>query len=105
MFAPFRPHRSVAAAGARVLERTARRRQKAPAVAGPTQLELEEAEAVAVAHLAARKRRAERVVAAAAGADDELPHPPGRVHPTDGVEWGEALVVVLVSDQYDLGAG
>jgi hypothetical protein len=43
-------------------------------------------------------------MAGATGADDELPHPPGLIDPTDGVERGEALVVVLVSHQHDLGA-
>ena len=64
----------------------------------------EEAEAVAVARLAASKRRAQRVVALAAGAHDELPHAPGGVDPAVGVERGEALVV-LVSHQHDVGAG
>src|SRR5829696_4150388 len=95
----------MAAAGARVLEGTTLRRQKAPGVAGRTQLELKYAEAVAVARLAAGKRRTERIVAGAAGANDKLPHPPGRVHPTEGIERGEALVVVLMSDQRDLGTG
>src|SRR5215211_967361 len=95
----------MAAGAARVLEGTTLGRQNAPAVAGRTQLEFEEAEAVAVASLAAGKRRAERVVALAAGADDELPHPPGRIQPTQGVERGEALVVMFVSHQHDLGAG
>jgi hypothetical protein len=98
-------HRSMAAGAARVLEGTTLGRQKAPAVAGPTQLKLEDAEAVAVARLAAGKRRTERVVALAAGADDEFPHPPGGIDPTERVERGEALVVVLVSHQHNVGAG
>src|SRR3990170_1442040 len=93
--------RSAARAAARVLERPSGHRDEPPVVAVGVQRELEDAEGVRVADLAVRFGAPERVVALAAGADDEVPDAV-RVGPLVGILRGDPLVAVVVPVQHDI---
>src|SRR5437868_2760100 len=82
--------------------RGALRRDEAPVVAVGSQGEREHPDRVGPADLAARVGSAEAAQVGPTGADDELhrsaPDPPV------GVPWGEALVVVIMTVEYDVDA-
>ena len=95
----------MAGARAGVGERPAGLGDEAPVVARRLQRQLEHPEGVAVGDLAVGDRGPDRVVAAAAGPDDELAKAGGGVERSRGGLGSEALVVVVVRVEDDVGAG
>ena len=90
--------------GSRVGERLAGDRDELPVVARRVQRELDHAVGARVAHLARRQDRAEAGQRGAAGADHELADAEGRVGGAAPVHRREALVVVPVAAEQDVGA-
>ena len=80
-------------------------REEAPVVARGVQRHGQHAVGAAAADLAVGPDRAEALEVAAAGPDDELADPAGRVGPGVGVLRGEALVGVVVAVEDDVRAG
>ena len=79
------------------------RRDEAPRVDPGTERELEDTEARPVARLAVRPRAEEPAEALPPGSDDELAHSALEVEPSARVLRREALVVVVVPDEDDVG--
>src|SRR5216117_2726704 len=97
---------SVTAADARVGEGAPRDGDELPGVGTGRQRELQHAERRAVEQLAVRQRCPLVVVMAlAARADHELPNPSSRIRRARGRLRCEALVVVLVPVEHDVGPG
>ena len=95
----------VAGGGAGVGERLAGLGDELPVVACGVQRQLEDAVGRGVAHLAVWRDRGDRGVVLAAGADDELADPAGRVGDPGGGLLGEALVDVVMAVQHDVCVG
>src|SRR5215211_773337 len=76
---------------------------ESPVVGAVAESELEDAVRTAVKELAVGLPRAQRVVAAAAGAHDELTDAARRVGVTSWALRREALIVVVVAAQDDVG--
>src|SRR3954449_13260645 len=95
---------SVTVAGSRVRERLAGLGNEVPVVMAGAQRELQDAERLVVAPLAAGDRRGRAGAVLAAGPDDELAHAPDRVDRAGGVQRREALVGVLVRGEDEVGA-
>src|SRR5262245_41716356 len=91
----------VAGPAAGIAERPPRDRDELPLIASRPEGELEHAEGVLVVRLGVRDRRAERVVARAAGAGDELPDAAREILLAGRGLRREALVVVVVAHHDD----
>ena len=92
-------------AASRVGEGLAGNGDELPVVAGGAQRQLEDSEGGVVEHLGVGHRRVDHEQTAAAGTGDELADPLGRICDAGGRLRGEALVVVVVSDDHDLRSG
>ena len=88
---------------ARVGERLAGDRDELPVVARGVQRELDHAVGARVAHLARRQDRAEAGQGGTTGADHELAHAEARIGRAARVHRREALVVVPVAAEEDVG--
>src|SRR4051794_29248159 len=96
---------SVAAARARVGERLPGLGREAPVEAARVQRDLEDAEGLVVAHLAAGDGCRRAGVIVAARADDDLLQAARLVERARRVQRREALVEVLVTDEHEVGVG
>src|SRR5207244_1568804 len=94
---------SVAVARAGVGEGPAGFRYELPVVGGWVKGQLQDPERVGVSHLAVGLGSAKAVVASAAGSDHELPYPTHGIRSPRGGLWREALVVMVVAREHDVG--